>query len=148
MPGKKKSKRPPVQFVLDASVTVCWAFEDETDVYAESVGDALPDAKALVPSLWPLEVANALLAGERRGRITEARVTQFLALLHSQPIALDEETGVRAWTETLHLARTHRLSVYDASYLELAIRRGLPLATLDAELRAASAALGVLLFTP
>src|SRR5437763_10271120 len=149
MPSKKKAKKPAAaQFVLDGSITVCWAFEDETDAYAEGVGDALPDARAFVPSLWPLEVGNALLVGERRGRITEARVTQFLALLQTQSITLDEETAVRAWKETLHLARAHRLSVYDASYLELAIRRGLPLATLDAELRAASAALGVALFTP
>lgn len=101
-----------------------------------------------MPSLWHLEVGNALLVGERRARIAEAQVTQFLTLLQSQPITVDEETAARVWTETLHLARTHRLSVYDASYLELAIRRDLPLATLDDELRAAAAALGVPLFTP
>ncbi len=147
MAGKKKRKKPR-EFVLDGSVTVSWAFEDESDAYADSVGDALPDAKAFVPSLWHLEVGNALLVGERRARIAEAQVTQFLTLLQSQPITVDEETAARVWTETLHLARTHRLSVYDASYLELAIRRDLPLATLDDELRAAAAALGVPLFTP
>jgi predicted nucleic acid-binding protein len=148
MPKKKKAKKPAVRFVLDGSITVSWAFEDETDAYAETVGDALPDARAFVPSLWPLEVGNALLVGERRGRITEAQISQFLALLQTQPIILDEETAARAWNDSMHLARTHRLSVYDASYLELAIRRGLPLATLDAQLHAAAANLGVAIFAP
>ena len=141
--GKKKAKAKPAAFVLDGSVTVSWFFEDEADAYAESVEDALAAAVAVVPSLWALEVANALLVGERRKRTTEAKVTQFLSLLKSLPIEIDDETLARAWQETLHLARAHNLSVYDAAYLELAVRHALPLATLDDKLKAAATAVGV-----
>lgn len=101
-----------------------------------------------MPSLWPLEVANALLAGERRKRTTAAKVSQFLSLLQALPVRLDGETSPRAWHDTLHLARAHGLSVYDAAYLELALRRGLPLASLDAGLKAAAGAVGVAEFRP
>jgi len=140
MAKKTKARKPPKprEFVLDASLTVVWAFEDETDAYAEAVADSFPDAQALVPGLWPLEVANALLMGERRKRITEAKVANFLTLLQALPISLDDETTLRAWQNTLHLARAHNLSVYDAAYLELAVRRSLPLASLDDELRVCS----------
>jgi predicted nucleic acid-binding protein len=144
--GKKKAARPA--FVLDSSVTVAWHFEDESDAYADAVGDALVLKAAVVPSLWPLEVANALLVGERRQRTTEAKVSQFLTLLRALPIRVDEETTVRAWHDTLHLARARALSAYDASYLELALRRGLPLATLDDRLKGAAAAVGVAEFKP
>ncbi len=102
----------------------------------------------MVPSLWPLEVANALLMGERRKRTTEAKVARFLTLLRSLPVTTDDETGIRAWQESLHLARVHKLSVYDAAYLELAVRRGLPLATLDDPLKAAASAAGVAEYRP
>jgi predicted nucleic acid-binding protein len=148
MPAKKKGRKPKARFVLDCSVAVSWAFEDESNTYAESVADALPDAQAFVPSLWPVEVANVLVIGERRKRLTEAQVTQFLALLRPLPITIDDETTVRAWQETLCLARMHNLSVYDGTYLELAIRRDLPLATLDTELKTAAVAVGVPLYMP
>ncbi len=148
MPSKKRTRKSPKRFVLDCSIVMAWAFEDEADAYAESVGDAMPDARAFVPSLWPLEVANCLLVGERRKRTTEVKVLQFLAEVRTMPIIVDEQTAPRAWRETLALARTHQLSVYDATYLELASRRGLPLATLDGKLKAAAAAVGVPLFTP
>jgi predicted nucleic acid-binding protein len=146
--GKKKGKVTAGAFVLDGSVTVAWFFEDEADAYAEAVEDALASAAAVVPALWPLEVANALLVGERRRRTTEAKVTQFLPLLKALPITTDDETAARAWQESLYLARAHNLSVYDAAYLELALRRGLPLATLDGKLKAAAAAVGVAEYTP
>jgi predicted nucleic acid-binding protein len=101
-----------------------------------------------VPALWPLEVANALLVGEHRKRITEAKVAQFLALLQILPITVDDETALRAWQDTLHLARLHDLTVYDAAYLELTVRLGLPLASLDDKLKAAAAAAGVTEFRP
>lgn len=129
--------------MLDCSLTVAWFFEDETVRYAQAVEDSLPTVRATVPSLWPLEVANAPLAGERRKRATEAKVTTFLGLLAALPISVDDETAARAWPASLNLARVHRLSVYDAASLELAIRRGLPLATLDATLAAAANAAGV-----
>jgi predicted nucleic acid-binding protein len=144
----KKGKPPGKVFVLDGSVALVWAFEDETDAYADAVLDSLSDAQAAVPSVWPLEVANALLVGERRKRITEAKVAQFLALLQTLPITPDEETVAQAWHDILHLARTYNLSVYDASYLELAVRRDLPLASLDDALKAAAAAAGVAEYKP
>ncbi|WP_250847075.1 type II toxin-antitoxin system VapC family toxin [Aquisphaera insulae] len=133
-------------FVLDGSVTLVWGFSDEDDDYAAEILDKMPDLQAYVPGLWPLEVANALLVGERRGRTTAANTAHFLTLLGTFPIVVDDQTVARAWVETTHLARTHNLSAYDASYLELAIRLGLPLATLDSKLRDAAMAVGVSLF--
>ena len=133
-------------FVLDGSLTLVWGFADEHDAYAADILDRMPDLQAYVPSLWPLEVANALLVGERRGRTTQADTAQFLAILDAFPITVDDETVARAWVETMHLARAHNLSSYDASYLELAMRLGLPLATLDGKLKNAATAVGILLF--
>jgi predicted nucleic acid-binding protein len=101
-----------------------------------------------VSLLWPLEVANAVLMGERRQRSTEAQAAKWFGYLRSLPIAVDDATNDRAWGEVLSLARTHRLSACDAAYLELALRRGLPLATLDDQLKAAATALGVPAFAP
>jgi len=134
------------EFILDNSVAMVWGFDDEADPYAESLLDLMPTARAYVPTLWPLEVANVLLVGERRKRITPADTAAFLALLGTFPITVDDETTVRAWSETLSLARAQGLSVYDAAYLELAMRRGLPLATLDDKLKAAAQAVGVSLY--
>ncbi len=130
-------------FVLDGSVAMVWGFEDEDDAYAAALLDRMPELQAHVPALWPLEVANALIVGERRGRTTPAESARFLAILGGFPIAVDVETVGRAWADTLHLARAHNLSAYDAAYLELAIRLGLPIATLDARLKAAATAVGV-----
>jgi predicted nucleic acid-binding protein len=135
------------EFVLDNSVVMAWGFDDEADPYADTVLGLMPSSRAFVPSLWPLEVANVLLVGERRRRITAAEASQFLALLGTFPISIDAETTAHAWVETLDLARAHNLSAYDASYLELAMRRGCPLATLDARLQATAATVGVALFT-
>jgi predicted nucleic acid-binding protein len=133
-------------FVLDGSVTLVWGFEDEDDEYAEAILDRMPELQAHVPALWHLEVANALVVGERRRRTTPADAAQFLAILGAFPITIDDETITRAWSDTIHLARAHNLSTYDAAYLELAIRRGLPLASLDDRLKAAATAVGVPLF--
>jgi len=99
-----------------------------------------------VPPLWPLEVANALLVGERRSRITPAETARFLAILATFPITVDDETVAHAWLDTVHLARAQNLSSYDAAYLELALRGGLPLAALDGKLKTAAQAVGVPLF--
>jgi predicted nucleic acid-binding protein len=123
-----------------------WGFEDEADHYATAVLERMPDSQAHVPSLWPLEVANALLVGERRRRIKPADTARFLAILEAFPITVDDETVAHAWSDTLHLARAHDLSSYDAAYLELAIRLGLPLAALDGKLKAAAVAVGVPLY--
>jgi predicted nucleic acid-binding protein len=134
------------EFVLDGSVTLGWAFRDEVSPYAEAVLDRLPFAPAFVPGIWPLEIANALLVAERRGRTTQARTVEIIAALASLPITVDNETSERAMRDTLSLARARHLSAYDAAYLELAMRRGLPLATLDQRLRDAAAAVGVPLY--
>jgi predicted nucleic acid-binding protein len=107
---------------------------------------ALASRWAVVPDLWHLEVVNTLLVGERRKRSTQANTVTWLGFLVSLPITVDEETRLRAFGPTLSLARQHNLSAYDAAYLELAIRRGLALATLDDKLKTAAQTVGVLLF--
>ena len=124
--------------VLDNSVTMSWCFPDEHDPYAQDVLKALPGTAAAVPTLWPLEAANILLVGERRGRISQADSATFIGLLEGLPIRIDDETSDHAMKASLALARAQNLSVYDAAYLELAMRRGLPLATLDERLKTAA----------
>ena len=137
---------PKERLVLDCSVALCWYFRDEADPYADGVATRLTSTEAVVPSLWPLEVANAVLMGERRKRSTQADAQRWITVLETLPITLDGETAARAWNDTLRLARAQNLSAYDAAYLELALREGLPLATLDAGLKAAAQAVGVPLF--
>ena len=132
--------------IVDGSVAVAWCFPDEKGEYPQAVLDSLSTAGAVVPSLWSLEVANALLMGERRNRSTPEETATSVQFLESLPISVDDATAPQAFGHTLHLARAHNLSAYDASYLELAMRRGLPLASLDEKLKAAAAAVGVSLF--
>ena len=132
------------EFVLDSSAALSWGFADE----ATSAGDALLrevqcGRRAWVPALWHLEVANAMLYAKKRGRIDQAGVEKFFATLQGQGIEVDDQTMALAWSKTLNLGETYGLSVYDAAYLELSLRRGLPLATLDRPLRAACAKAGV-----
>jgi predicted nucleic acid-binding protein len=100
-------------------------------------------ARAGVPSIWALEVVNALLVAERRKRISRADSAAAWAALQKMPIEIDSETGLRAGSDILSLARQQKLSAYDAAYLELAMRLGVPLASLDVLLRAAAQALGI-----
>ena len=123
-----------------------WGFEDGADAYATAILERMPELQAHVPPLWPLEVANALLVGERRRRITPAETARFLAILATFPITVDDETVAHAWLDTMHLAHAQNLSSYDAAYLELALRGGLPLAALDGKLKTAAQAVGVPLF--
>jgi predicted nucleic acid-binding protein len=135
-----------MSFVLDNSVTMRWFFGDgsaRSAKYAEQVLDLLGSQDALVPATWGLEVSSVLARAEAKGPTTEARSTEFLELLASANIDVDEQTFARALGDTLHLARRHKLSSYDASYLELAMRKGIPLATLDDELQAAASKAGV-----
>lgn len=127
-----------MSLVLDSSVTLARLWEDETTDPVREVFELVRDQGAWVPSLWKLEVANSLQMDVRRGRhIAEFR-DGALADLAQLSIEIDPETDDRAWGPTLRLAEKHRLTVYDAAYLELALRRRLPLATLDRELRAAA----------
>jgi len=103
--------------------------------------------EALVPSLWPLEVANVLLVAERTKRLTKAQSMRLLKLLYDLPIIAENTTTERAWGEVLSLGRDYSLSSYDASYLELAMREGLPLATQDGSLKRAARKCGVPLVT-
>ena len=130
--------------VLDCSVTVSWCFEDESNETSSAVRDSLASgAEAVVPAHWSLEVSNALLTAERRGRLLRAQSTHFLGLLTRLPITTDPETSSLAFGAIVHLAREHALTPYDAAYLELALRVGAPLATFDQQLAAAAKARGV-----
>jgi predicted nucleic acid-binding protein len=136
------------RFVLDNSVVMAWYFEDEANDYTSAILQSLAGSEALVPTIWPLEVANVMLVGERRGRSTEARTSRFVALLDALPIRVDVATSQRALSGILTLAREQRLSAYDAAYLDLAMREGLSLATQDQALRRAAEGSGVGLWTP
>lgn len=125
-------------FIVDTSVVMSWCFKDETNAFADAVLDHLSDASAIVPSIWPLEVVNVLLVAERRTRLREADSVRFLTLLSQLPIVVDQEPSDRIMTDLLGLARAHNISSYDASYLDLCMRRGLPIATLDARLMEAA----------
>jgi len=137
---------PPSTLVLDASVTLAWAFEDEENGYPDVVLESLAEGTACVPIIWPLEVGNALLVAERRGRLNQAATVQFLALLWQLPIVIEPEKPERMLGEILSLAREQGLSTYDATYLHLAMRQGFPLATTDEFLRKAATRAGVQLF--
>ncbi|MGH7041967.1 MAG: type II toxin-antitoxin system VapC family toxin [Acetobacteraceae bacterium] len=118
-------------FVLDASIAASWAFADENHPQATAAFTRIRDDEALVPTLWWFEVRNTLIVNERRGRIAAADTSGFLRRLARLRVSTDR-TPEEA--DLLALSRRHRLTVYDASYLELACRTGLPLATLDADL--------------
>lgn len=138
-----------MSLVLDNSVSMRWCFGDgkRSDLdYAAAVARELRANSATVPAIWGLEVANVLARAEIQGAITTGRRDSFLRLLSAMPIDTDTATARHALTDTLHLARLHRLSAYDASYLELALRERLPLATLDSALRKAAKRVGVELF--
>ena len=134
-----------MSLVLDSSVTLARVFPDEWTPVILTLFRERVTHGAWVPELWKLEVANILALSVRKGRMTQARRDRILARLQLFPIDVDSETGQRAWDETLKLADRHRLTVYDATYLELALRLSLPLATLDRDLRAAAQAEGVTL---
>ena len=131
-------------FVLDCSVSISWIFSDEHSDYAEAVLRLLENQQAIVPSIWFLEMANVLLVGERRGRITQAQTSQALLLLAALDILVDDKTENQAFSTTLALGREQKLAAYDAAYLELAIRLEIPLATLDERLATAANRCGVI----
>lgn len=136
----------PKQFVIDNSVVMAWCFEDQTNKYTESVLDRLETSEAFAPGIWPLEVGNVLLIAERKNILSKSDVVRFLSLLQSLPLYVEQESSARMLTEIVALARDCRLSTYDASYLDLAMRRGLPLATQDKALASAAKKCGIALF--
>jgi predicted nucleic acid-binding protein len=129
-------------FVLDASVTACWAFEDEDHPIAALALERVRTDEARAPGLWWFEVRNTLIVNERRGRLTENDTAAFLRGLARLGVTVDRSPEE---AEVLALARRHRLSVYDAAYLELARRDGVALATLDGELATAARGESILL---
>ncbi|MBW2035714.1 MAG: type II toxin-antitoxin system VapC family toxin [Deltaproteobacteria bacterium] len=121
-------------FVVDNSVVMSWCFKDETNKYADTVLDRLTESAAVVPSIWPLEVVNVLLVAERQKRLSESDSIRFITLLSQLPIVVEYERPEKMMRELLALARAYNLSSYDASYLDLAMRKGFPIATLDNKL--------------
>jgi predicted nucleic acid-binding protein len=121
------------QFVVDNSVVMSWCFKDETNNYADTVLERLTESAAVVPSIWSLEVVNVLLVAERQKRLSESDSIRFLTLLSQLPIFVEYERP-EMMKELLALARSNNLSSYDASYLDLAMRKGFPIATLDKRL--------------
>ncbi|BCH04980.1 twitching motility protein PilT (plasmid) [Mesorhizobium sp. 131-2-5] len=124
-------------FVVDASIAACWLLPDEADARADTAYDRLDDDRAVAPGLWWFEIRNLLITSERRGRLDAAATRHALELLTGFAVAIDNACDE---TMLLGLARKHRLSVYDAAYLELALRERIPLATLDKQLAAAAMA--------
>lgn len=133
--------------MLDASTTLAWCFPDESSDRADAVLEALEGAPMLVPAVWSLEIANAVLVGERQKRLRRPEVLRFLTLLDNLPIVEDTQPAAARVHNVLPIAREFGLSAYDAAYLELAARRGASLATLDAKLEKAAQRAGVRVFS-
>ena len=126
-----------MDFVLDASIAACWALRDEDHPKATVALKELQHSSCFVPDIWWFEIRNILLTGERRGRIAPEESAASLRRISKLRILQESD---RNGTEILRLARKHRLTFYDASYLELAFNMNLPIATLDSDLlRAAKA---------
>jgi predicted nucleic acid-binding protein len=122
---------------------MAWLFHDEATPKTSALLNRLTTETALIPNWWFIEITNVLALAERRGRITPAQSDAFIADLSKLGFERDDEASNRAFTHLLALSRTHRLTSYDAIYLDLAIRRRLPLATLDGDLRKTAKKLGI-----
>lgn len=126
--------------VLDASIVAAWVLPDESSLVAAKVMMEIPSSGGVVPAIWPFELRNTFLVAERRGRIDPQSTASFIASIARLPLAMDPDAELDT---VLEIARRHRLTVYDAAYLELALRMGAPLATLDGALLSAAKATGV-----
>lgn len=131
------------QFVLDCSVTMAWCFQDESCLYSETVLKSLEKGSALVPSLWMLEVANVLLMAQKRKRIEPAASLRFVSLLDNLPLKFCKDPPMK---DLLFIGQTYSLTAYDSCYLSLCVMLGLPLATLDSDLKTACHKAGVQLY--
>lgn len=130
-------------FVLDCSITMSWCFEDESNDYSDTILENMKTAIAIVPTIWPLEVANVLLLAKRKKRITEVQTVSFIDALSALSIVVDQSTSTRAPHSIFVLANELNLTIYDAAYLELAIREKIPLITLDSGLEKAAKKLDI-----
>jgi len=138
-----------MNFVLDASVALLWLIPQTNPVgtdYADAILTSLKEFQAVVPSLFALEIANVIAKVEQKGIVTEAESLRYIRLLGQLSIETDQATTTHALNDTLNIARRHKLSAYDAAYLEIALRTGLPIATLDAALAKAATTAGVPIF--
>lgn len=133
-------------FVIDNSVVMAWCFGNEESGYADGVLESLESMQAIAPSIWPLETGNVLVVAERRKRLNKAAGIRFLALINDLPINVVQESPERMTKEILALARERHISTYDASYLDLAMRKGVPIATQDSGLKKAAKACEVPIF--
>ncbi len=132
------------RFIVDASVSLCWCFESQKTAYTEAVFDCLAAGdEALVPAVWPLEIVNSLVVAERQKGISSAQLETFVRDLKDLPLEVDYEGVERVYSSILRISRQLQLSSYDAAYLDLALFEGLPLATLDRNLRFAAKRSGV-----
>jgi predicted nucleic acid-binding protein len=129
--------------VIDASVALAWCFPDEASTYADGILATLKGHDIFVPAVWGLEMANAMLVGERRKRLNQPEILRFLALLEGLSIHQDDQVVSASVRNVLPLARRFGLSAYDAAYLELAVRYDAPLATLDGDLQKAAKRAGI-----
>jgi predicted nucleic acid-binding protein len=135
--------------VVDTSITMAWCFDDEATPYTEDLLSWCAAGAAIhVASIWPMEVTNVLLNAQRKARVTEERIQEFLDVLFKLPIHIDPILMKRAVYDIRKLAQAHRLTSYDAAYLELALRKSLPMASLDSDLKKAALASGARLITP
>ena len=132
-----------MSFVLDSSVALAWCFRDEQTPAVMELLDRVVAEGAVAPLLWPRETINGLYMAHRRRRIDSVERNKLVGFLRDLPIRMDEETAGQTWTATAELADHFRLTIYDATYLELARRRGLPLGSLDGALRQAATHLGL-----
>jgi predicted nucleic acid-binding protein len=139
---------PGPSCVIDCSVTMAWCFSDEASPATDGLLDALVTGAAVVPALWQLEVANVLALAERRGRITPAAVSEFLGMLRGLDLRVDEGDAWKGFDPILGLCRAYGVTSYDAAYLDVCLRRALPLATLDKALVTACRKLGIGLVLP
>ncbi len=134
-------------FVLDCSITMTWCFEDESNEYTDAILENLKTSTAIVPTIWPLEVANVLLLSKKNKRITEVQAASFIDALSALPIIVDPSTSAKAMHSIFVLANQQDLTIYDAAYLELAVREKIPLLTLDKGLMKAAKRLHIPLKT-
>lgn len=130
-------------FVIDASLAMAWCFEDEATPATAALLDRAGEETLAVPAWWHLEITNVLALAERKKRISARQVSDFISLVETFDMEIDGHGHERAFGQLLPLCRSHNLTSYDALYLDLALRRGLPLASLDGSLRAAAKSLGV-----
>ena len=137
-----------MRVVLDASVTVAWFLQDESSTESGPLLNYVAKAGAAVPQIWKMEVANVFTQAVRRGRISDSHRERAMAALRALPIREDAEGTSNVWTTVVDIADRFQLSIYDATYLELSARTGLPIATADKAMKAAALSMGRRLYSP